>query len=173
MSDVTSHSGQQRDLKRWENGLETIDITKQSRELNKDLVGDFGRDKLNYKPELYGRSAVYWAQNEARMAHGYPGTAWLQVGLLYGVGLYTAKQQGLVKSGVVFSKFWNFHYFDWITFIRRGGIYAIGGGLIAGTVLFGSPDLSIRRAINKYKFYCHAEKINIRGDYGNPMNTKF
>ena len=140
--------------------------------MNKDLVKDFGRDNLNYKPELYSTSAVYWAQNEARLAHGYPGTAWLQVALLYGVGLYTAKQQGLVKSGVVLSKFWNFHYFDWITFIRRGGMYAGVGGLIAGTVLFGSPDLSIRRAINKYKFYCGAQQVNKRGDYGSYLTTK-
>ena len=134
---------------------------------------DFGRDNLNYKPELYSKNAVYWAQNEARLAHGYPGTAWLQVALLYGVGLYTAKEQGLVRSGVVFSKFWKFHYFDWITFIRRGGIYAFAGGLVAGTVLFGSPDLSIRRAINKYNFYVSAERINVRGDYGSPLSPKF
>ena len=131
-------------------GHEKIDLVKQSRELNQPLIKDFMRDSLNYSPELSYTNADYWAKYEARMAHGYPLTAWLQLGLLYGVGIYTAKQQGLLRSGVVFSKFWKFHYFDWITFLRRGGVYAFAGGLVAGTVLFGSPDISIRRGISKY-----------------------
>ena len=150
-----------------------MDLVKQSREMNQPLVKNFMRDSLNYQPELYNKNAVYWAQNEGRIAHGYPGTAWLQLGLLYGVGLYTAKQQGLIRSGVVFTKFWKFHYFDWITFLRRGGIYAFAGGLVAGTVLFGSPDLSIRRSISSYHYWLSGEQKNIRGDYGAFLNPKF
>ena len=131
-------------------GLEKIDLVKQSRELNAPLVKDFTRDSMNFRPELNYSNSDYWAKYEARMAHGYPLTAWLQLGLLYGVGLYTAKQQGLIRGSAVFSRFWKFHYFDWIAFSKRGVVYAWGGGLVAGTVLFGSPDVSIRRGISKY-----------------------
>ena len=49
-----------REVKQWENNLATWDL-----------------------------NAEYWAYNEAKMAHGYPGTAQLQLGLLYFVGLHT------------------------------------------------------------------------------------
>lgn len=94
------------------------------------------------------------------MAHGYPYTAWLQLGLLYYVGLHTAKEQGIVKMGVPFARYWRAHYFDWITFARRGAIYAWAGGLVAGTVLFGSPDLALRRTISKYHYYFSMEKLD-------------
>ena len=86
------------------------------------------------------------------MAHGYPATSWLQLGLLYGTGLYTAKQQGLVGKGAIFVKFWKFHYFDWITYLRRAGVYGLAGGMVAGTVLFGSPEVSMLRL--KSWYYC-------------------
>ena len=62
-----------------------------------------------------------------------------------------------MPRGAIFSRFWRYHYFDWITFMRRGSIYAIGGGLIAGTVLFGSPDVSIKRGINRYQHWFHED----------------
>ncbi len=52
----------------------------------------FGRDRFSYTAELHSLNALYWKNNEAKMAHGYPYTAWLQLGLLYGVGLHTAKE---------------------------------------------------------------------------------
>ena len=107
---------------------------------------------MNYHPETLRANSDYFAKYEGRIAHGYPGTAWLQLGLLYGVGIYTAKEQGIVSKNVIFARFWKFHYFDWITFLRRGGIYAWAGGLVAGTVLFGSPDISIRRTITRYHY---------------------
>ena len=55
-----------------------------------------------------------------------------------------------MPRNAIFARFWRFHYFDWMMFMRRGSIYALGGGLVAGTVLFGSPDVSIKRAINRY-----------------------
>ena len=155
--DTTAPPGTQKTIKRWENNLEKIDIQRQSRDLNQHLVGRFMHDPLNYKPETSYSNADYWDKNEARLAHGYPYTAWLQLGIYYGAGLYTAKQQGLVAKGVIFSKFWNFHYFDWMTFIRRAGIYGVGGGLVLGTVLFGSPDLSINRVISTYRYWVMAE----------------
>ena len=107
------------------------------------------------------------------MAHGYPYTAYLQLGLLYGCGVYTAQEQGLIKRGVVFTKFWRFHYFDWISFLRRGGIYAWAGGLVAGTVMFGSPDLSIRRCINKYTTWFGMEPNELRGETGSFLGPDF
>lgn len=62
--------------------------------------------------------------------------------------------------GVPFARYWRAHYFDWITFARRGAIYAWAGGLVAGTVLFGSPDLALRRTISKYHYYFSMEKLD-------------
>ena len=152
--------------------MERIDLEKQSRELNKDLLDNFTRDPLHYKPELGNTSADYWYKNEARIAHGYPATSWLQIGLLYGTGLYTAKQQGLVAKGVIFTRFWNYHYFDWITYIRRAGLYAGAGGLVLGTVLFGSPELSVRRVHSFYKCWFTTSPPETRGEQTSLMIGK-
>ena len=64
----------------------------------------------------------------------------------------------------MFTKFWRFHYFDWLTFMRRGGVYAWGGGLVTGTILFGSPDISLKRCIAFYRTWAASEKPNTRGD---------
>lgn len=104
------------------------------------------------------KSAMFWSYNEAKFAHGYPATAWLQLGLLYGCGLHTAKEQGIIKKGTFFSRYWRAHYFDWITFMRRGAIYAGAGGLLAGVILFGSPDLTFKRAVSKYHYLFSMEK---------------
>ena len=157
MADYSAVPGTQRTAKRWDNELEKIDIVKQSKELNEPLLKDFMRDSMHYKPEALNANADYFQKHEGRMVHGYPGTAWLQLGLLYGVGLYTAREQGIVSKSVIFPRFWKFHYFDWITFLRRGGVYAWAGGLVAGTVLFGSPDISIRRAISRYHCWVSQE----------------
>ena len=45
--------------------------------------------------------------------------------------------------------------------IRRSVVYAWAGGLVAGTLLIGSPDLAIRRAFNRYNYYFTMEKIDI------------
>ena len=139
-----------REVQRWENGSRQIDIQRQFRELNQPLLKQFDKNPYLYEPENHSRAIRYWRRNEAKLAHGYPGTAWLQLGLLYGCGLYTAKEQGLIRKGVIVTQFWKFHYFDWITFAKRGGIYAWAGGLVAGTVMFGSPEISSKRI---YSFY--------------------
>ena len=95
----------------------------------------------------------------------------MQLGLIYACGLYTAKEQGCVARGVIFSRFWRYHYFDWLTFLRRSGIYAIGGGLVAGTILFGSPDVSIKRVINRYQHWFHEDDLP-RGDYASYITHK-
>ena len=55
-----------------------------------------------------------------------------------------------MPRNAIFARFWRFHYFDWMMFMRRGSIYALGGCLVAVNVLFSSPDVSIKRAINRY-----------------------
>ena len=173
MSGISEDNWRQREFREWEKGQRQIDLQKDFRERNKDLLSKYGRDNYTYNAELYDASHRYWYQNEARFAHGYPGTAWLQLGLLYGVGLYTAKEQGCVARGVLFSRFWRFHYFDWITFMRRGAVYAGAGGLVAGTVLFGSPQVSIRRIINFYQHWFVMNKTDSRGDYATYNLTSF
>ena len=46
--------------------------------------------------------------------------------------------------------FWKAHYFDWLLFMRRGSIYGVAGGLVLGTVLFGSPGTSVLRIVSSY-----------------------
>lgn len=139
-------------LKKWDNDIYVFDVTEASRVKNPWLE-DFGRDRFTYEPEYPLLTALDAKINEAHYAHGYPLTSWLQLSLVYAAGLYTAKEQGIVKKGVYFQKYWRAHYFDWLMFIRRAGIYGIGGGLVAGTYLFGSPYVSVRRIINGYHYY--------------------
>ena len=150
-----------REAKQWENKIATFDLAKEFSRQNENLTKNFGRDRFSYTAELHGLNAEYWAYNEARIAHGYPCTAWLQLGLLYAVGLHTAKEQGIVKMGTPFARFWRAHYFDWITFARRGAIYAWAGGLLAGTIMFGSPDLAFKRAVSKYHFWMSKEDLDL------------
>ena len=152
-----------REARQFEKGHKKIDIQEQFRELNQPLLKNYGRDKFTYKPELTNRAHEYWNKNEARYAHGYPATAWFQLSLLYAVGAYTAQEQGCVPRGTIFCRFWRFHYFDWLTFLRRGGIYAWGGGLVAGTVLFGSPDISLKRCIQFYDTWMNENIVDVRG----------
>jgi hypothetical protein len=63
--------------------------------------------------------------------------------------------------GTPFARYWRAHYFDWITFARRGVIYAWAGGLLAGTIMFGSPDLSFKRAVSKYHYWFSQDKMDI------------
>mmetsp|Transcript_27072 Transcript_27072/g.26131 ORF Transcript_27072/g.26131 Transcript_27072/m.26131 type:complete len:97 (+) Transcript_27072:106-396(+) len=94
-------------------------------------------DRFTHHVEETATTLDEFRAREGKMAHGYPFTGWMQLGLLYYVGLYTAKEQGIVKRGVYFQKYWRAHYFDWLLFARRGAIYAWAGGLVLGTVLFG------------------------------------
>ena len=142
-----------RDVKAWENGLKTWDLSAEWAKRNPQLTKHFGQDRHSYESESLGLSNEYWTRMEPAVAHGYPATAWLQLGLLYGVGLYTAQEQGIVTRSTFFARYWRAHYFDWLTFARRGAIYAWAGGLAAGIVLFGSPDLTVKRAISKYHFW--------------------
>ena len=63
---------------------------------------NYGRDRFSYRPETPYTSALMYNTNEAPMAHGYPATAWMQLFLVYSIGLFTAKEQGIVKKGVYF-----------------------------------------------------------------------
>jgi len=92
------------------------------------------------------------------MVHGYPMTSYIQLSFVYLAGLYTAKKQGIVQRGVYFQQFWKHHYFDWLLFARRAGIYGIGGGLVVGTLFYGSPAISLARVKNYYRHKFVMEK---------------
>ena len=66
-------------------------MTQASRELNPWLA-NYGFDRYTYKPEKTYTSAARYAKTEGPLAHGYPYTSWLQLSLLYAIGLYTAKE---------------------------------------------------------------------------------
>ena len=85
MSDPT------RELKKWENGINTWDFQKETAKANKDFLSGFGRDQLTYKPEKITLENEFWRYNEASWSHGYPATSWLQLAIMYGCGLYTAQ----------------------------------------------------------------------------------
>ena len=93
------------EIKKWDNNVYNYDVTQASRAMNPWLA-NYGRDRLTYSPETPYSSANFLARNEASQSHGYPLTAWLQLGLVYACGLYTAKEQGIVKKRVFFQKFW-------------------------------------------------------------------
>ena len=95
----------------------------------------------------------YLRKTEASFSHGYPYTTYLQLSLIYGCGIYTATNQGILKKGQVFKNFWGHHYFDWILFARRSLFVGIVGGFLAGTVLFGDVDLATKRAISKWRYH--------------------
>ena len=140
-------------IQKWENGSVSFDVSNASLQMNPWLK-NYGMDKYTVTGEATGATFAFYNQYEGSYAHGYPATSWLQLALLYGVGLYTAKEQGIVKKGVYFQRYWKAHYFDWLLFARRGTIYGFGGGLILGTILFGDTQTSIRRAFSNYHYWC-------------------
>ena len=146
-------------LFRSDNGIYEYDVTEASRVMNPWLK-NYGKDRMTYTAETPFLSAAYHARNEASQSHGYPLTAWLQLGLVYACGLYTAKEQGIVKKKVFFQRFWRAHYFDWLLFARRGFSYGIVGGLLVGTVVFGDQRLALRRAISKWNYLTAQEKMD-------------
>lgn len=146
-------------LRRWDNNLEEYDVTKASRKMN-PFLKNYGKDKFTYTPEVHFTSAVHHARTEGSISHGYPFTAWMQVALVYACGLYTAKEQGIVKKRVFFQRYWRAHYFDWILFGQRSFKYAIVGGVIAGTLLFGDHKLAMRRIYSKYQYLFCMEKTD-------------
>ena len=162
-----------REVRDWEKGTRVFDLQKEFLEANKGLLENYGHDRFTYQAELTDSAHQYWNKNEGRFAHGYPATAWLQAGLVYYCGVYTAREQGCIPRNAMFARFWRYHYFDWLTFMRRSGIYGIGGGLVAGTILFGSPDVSIKRAINRYQYWFHEDTLDVRGDGSNYQVSQF
>jgi hypothetical protein len=84
--------------------------------------------------------------------------------LVYSIGLYTAKEQGIVKKGVYFQRFWKAHYFDWLLFARRGAIYGWAGGFLLGIVMFGDSAVSMKRALSKYHYWCSMEPTDPRNE---------
>ena len=139
-------------LKRWENGLNKWDLTEETRKAN-DFLEDYGRDRFSYKPETLILRNEYARKNEAMFSHGYPVTGWLQLSIAFGCGVYTAQEQGILGRRQAFGAFWRHHYFDWILAAKRATIFGLGGGLVAGTLLFGDKKLAWARVKAAYDNY--------------------
>ena len=73
--------------------------------------------------------------------------------MTYVIGARIAKEQGIMKRGVYFQRFWRHHYFDWILWTKKSVIYAGFGGVALGTMLFGDLGLALDRCVDKYKTY--------------------
>ena len=149
------------DVKKYDNGLKEYELSEKSLQMNPWLQ-NYGRDRYTFRPEQTALSAIYYKRYEGTISHGYPYTAWWQLALVYACGLYTAKQQGIVKKGVYFQRFWRAHYFDWLLFMRRGLIYGVFGGLLTGTLWFGKPYVAAKRVASKYHYLFSMEKLDVR-----------
>ena len=160
------------EVKKWENGINKWDFQAETAKANQDLLQNYGRDAFTFNPEKRVLDNLFYRHTEKAWSHGYPATSWLQLGIMYGCGLYTAKHQGIVKNGVYFQKYWTHHYFDWLKFLQRSFKYAFVGGFVAGTVLFGNPDLAIRSAVSKYHFLFSKKIEDVRANENN-YTTKF
>ena len=88
-----------KDLRNWENGHKKWDFGEETYKANKEMMDGFGRDPFGYDPENRMTQNMYWKQMEGPVSHGYPQTAWLQIGLVYGCGIYTAHNQGIIRTG--------------------------------------------------------------------------
>jgi len=141
------------EAKKWENGITKWDLTEASMKVNPLITSRHGRDAFSYTPETTAIQNYYLRRWEGPLAHGYPYTSWLQMSLIYACGIYTATNQGILKRGQIFKNFWGHHYFDWIMFARRSAIFGVAGGLIAGTLLFGDLDMSLRRIKGKLAYH--------------------
>ena len=86
-------------MKRYENGLDKWDFQEESLKANPFLKTSFGRDQYTFKPETLALRNLHLSRTEASFSHGYPVTAWLQLGLCYGCAVYTAQEQGVFTKG--------------------------------------------------------------------------
>ncbi len=142
-----------REIRAIENNKDGYDAEDHIYRGNKHIFDKFGRDPYSYQIEKLQTANRYWDNNEASFSHGYPTTAYFQLALIYGCGLYTARQQGIVKKGVYFQRYWRHHYFDWTLFLKRSFYVGVVGGMVAGTYLFGDPEVAGKRVVSKYHYY--------------------
>ena len=92
----------------------------------------------------------FYTKYEGMMAFGLPQTYFLQAGIFYLCSLYTAREQGLItKTQFLFNCFQS-HWFDWITCLKRFGVFGIGGGLLIGSIMFGDPNLVLAKVYERY-----------------------
>ena len=154
-----------REVKKWENNVNKWDISEEFRKANYDgLLKHYGRDRftVRWNGDNVAAANAHYKKYEGWMSHGYPATYWLQFGLIYGVGVYTATQQGILPRGQFFKKFWTHHYFDWLLFGRRSLIVGVGGGYLLGTFVFGDPKLAWARAINRTEYWLYGHNADFR-----------
>mmetsp|Transcript_35937 Transcript_35937/g.55211 ORF Transcript_35937/g.55211 Transcript_35937/m.55211 type:complete len:170 (-) Transcript_35937:58-567(-) len=162
-----------REIRAIENKKDSYDAEDHIYRANKHIFDQYGRDPYSYQIEDLWTGNRYWERNEGSFSHGYPTTAYFQLALIYGCGLYTAQKQGIVKRGVFFQRYWRHHYFDWTLFLKRSFKIGVVGGMVAGTYLFGDPELAWKRLISKFNMYigtwakekqdsesCYAVKFN-------------
>ena len=123
------------------------DISDAFRRNNPSLCKDYGVNAWSYQIEDDRYWNRYWFKNEAKASHGYPYTYGIQIAAFFGIGYYTAREQGIPNP----HNFLKSHWFDWATFLRRFAIYGVAGGLVVGTLVFGDTGLALKRIYNRYK----------------------
>ena len=79
------------ETKKWDNNIYKFDVTEASKTVNPWLK-NYGYDQYTYRPEQTFLTTARYAESESRITHGYPFTSWLQLAILYAVGLYTARE---------------------------------------------------------------------------------
>jgi hypothetical protein len=122
-----------------------FDIAKAFKLANPNVCDNYEKSRYVITPEHSEYWSWYYNTFESKFAHGYPYTFLLQGGIIYACALYTAREQGITKN------FIKSHWFDWITFFKRAGVFGVAGGLVLGTIFFGDPQISLRRISNWYQ----------------------
>lgn len=141
---------QEKELRDYENNYDHHDLSAMSRRQNWSWLKNYGRDRYTYTAEQHIKGNEVFAAIEPMHAWGYPDTYLIQALLIYGVGIHTAKRQGIIAGHNYFCRFWRNHWFDWTTFIKNGFIYGYVGGQFAGMLLVGEPDLAWKRTVSKW-----------------------
>ena len=119
------------ELMDYDNGYDHFNLSRMSRRQNWHWLKNYGHDKLTYHPELHEKGDAVFRKFEPWMAWGQPYTYILQGILIYGIGLYTAKKQGIIAGHNYMCRFWRNHWFDWITFFKNSFIQICGAKRIA------------------------------------------
>ena len=78
-------------------------------------------------------------KTENKWLFGYPFTYFVQAAGVVASALYTSHKQGYPLNYPI----WRAHYFDWMTFLKRAGLYGVVGGFVLGTIFFGQPGHAI------------------------------
>ena len=144
---------QEKEFRDYENNFDHHDLSAMSRRQNWSWLKNYGRDRYTYQAEDHNKANDVFGAVEPMFAWGYPDTYFIQMALIYAIGVHTAKKQGIIAGNAYMCRFWKNHWFDWTTFIKNGFLYGYCGGMVAGMLLVGEPELAWNRTVSKWNYW--------------------